>query len=744
MGLNLKALLGLQTQNEKIAEYKRLLKKGKEISQEISSLGEIYSIQKSQYDELKGSEDADAVAKAESCFNEFLKQQSKDLMDVYKRRSSIQKSIAKLENDEEFAEMAKDIRQLENCRELWRQGLIKKSVYFDLFKAKQGKVQFADVLVFRGDKLLILNRVGEKGAVSNDWCIPGGHVDPGETFLQAAKRELFEETGIDMSEELLMPVGKYIPKRKGIEIHYFMCYIDPDAPANILVDGEEETGSEWINPHTELDQYNFIFDMKDNIKRILGIEVPDEFQLVMKSFKDGKISKEVFTTYCEKNPEKLEKSANKTSFTHEERKDLAKKGEAMPNGKYPIRNRQDLRDAIRLSGSSSMSKEEVKKWIKKRAKELNLEDELPEDWKVEKTMDTEDAHTLQHESLDGETKNIVRTEDGVGEGCSHEGKIEKAITFKRTVYEEKEVEVEEEPNKYTYGNFQISFSDNDGDHGNKFADLLATFQKVANLCKPFSVTIKTEDNGEQEWKFGTKFRLNGVSKTEDIRKSQEDTINKAKLATSRYIIECVDKEGNLKNLLEYIKKIGNKGHSFGIDVDKDDPYYKSHFSWDGDGSDYIESIKAEKIEPLYKSGEDVFNKETSKENIEKSEKKDKSIFNTYLNFLEGAKTRLKNIHWGEEDNSKHVYLDELSEEVSEFEDKIAEAGQSGFGRFKDGEIQGDEVKEDDPVAICQMIFDKTIEFRKELAEKDEYIGEISWIDDFLATLKQSKYRLQLH
>lgn len=662
VGLNLKALLGLQTQNEKITEYRGLLKKGKEISQEISSLGEIYSIQKSQYDELKGSEDADAVAKAESCFNEFLKQQSKDLMDVYKRRNSIHKSIAKLENDEEFAEMAKDIRQLENCRELWKQGLIKKSVYFDLFKAKQGKVRFADVLVFRGDKLLILNRVGEKGAVSNDWCIPGGHVDPGETFLQAAKRELFEETGIDMSEELLIPVGKYIPKKKGIEIHYFMCYIDPDTPANILVDGEEETGSEWINPRTELDLYNFIFDMKDNIKRILGIEVPDEFQLVMKSFKEGKISKDVFTSYCEKNPEKLEKSANKTSFTHEERKDLAKKGEAMPNGKYPIRNKQDLKDAIRLSGSSSMSKEEVKKWIKKRAKELNLEDELPEDWKVEKTMDTADAQVLQRESLDGETKNIVRTEDGVGEGCSHEGKIEKAITFKRTVYEEKEVEVEEEPNKYTYGNFQISFSDNDGDHGNKFADLLATFQKVADLDKPFSVIIKTEDNGEQEWKFGTNFRLNGVSKTEDIRKSQEDTVSKK------------EKEDEL----------------------------------------------------------------------EKSERKDKSIFNTYLNFLEGAKTRLKNIHWGEEDNSKHVYLDELSEEVSEFEDKIAEAGQSGFGRFKDGEIQGDEVKEDDPVAICQMIFDKTIEFRKEFAEKDEYIGEISWIDDFLATLKQSKYRLQLH
>lgn len=662
MGLNLKALLGLQTQKEKIDEYKGLLKKEREIKQEVDSLAENYSLQKSQYDSLRGSDNAEAAMKAESCFSEFLKQQSKDLMSVYNRRNSIQKSIERLENDEDFAEMAKDIRHLFECRELWKQGLIKKSVYFDLFKAKQGKVQFADVLVFRGDKLLILNRVGEKGAVSNDWCIPGGHIDPGETFLQAAKRELFEETGIDMSESLLIPVGKYIPKRKGIEIHYFMCHIDDQTPVNILVDAEEETGSEWINPYTELDLYNFIFDMKDNIKRILGIEVPDEFQLVMKSFKEGKISKDVFTSYCEKNPEKLEKSANKTSFTHEERKDLAKKGEAMPNGKYPIRNRQDLKDAIRLSGSSSMPKEDVKKWIKKRAKELNLEDELPEDWKVEKTMDTEDAHTLQRESLDGETKNIVRTEDGIGEGCSHEGKIEKAITFKRTIYEEKEVEAEEEPNKYTYGNFQISFSDNDGGHGDKFADFLATFQKVTNLCKPFSVVIKTEDNGEQEWKWGTKFSLNGISKTEDIRKSQEDAISK----------------------------------------------------------------------------------EEKGDELEKSEKKDKSIFNTYLNFLEGAKTRLKNIHWGEEDNSKHVYLDDLSENVSEFEDKIAEAGQAGFGRFKDGEIQGDEVEESDPIAICQMIFDKTVEFRKELAGRDEYNGEVSWIDDFLATLKQSKYRLQLH
>lgn len=91
-----------------------------------------------------------------------------------------------------------------------------------------------------------------------------------------------------------------------------------------------------------------------------------------------------------------------------------------------------------------------------------------------------------------------------------------------------------------------------------------------------------------------------------------------------------------------------------------------------------------------------------------------------------------------------MYLDDLSKDVSEFEDKIAEAGQSGFGRFKAGEIQGDEIDESDPVKICQLIFDRTVEFRKELEGKDDFDGEISWIDDFLASLKQTKYRLQMH
>lgn len=71
---------------------------------------------------------------------------------------------------------------------------------------------------------------------------------------------------------------------------------------------------------------------------------------------------------------------NKTKFTSKERKKLSDKGEAMKDGSFPIRNGQDLKDAIRSYGRAK-NKAAAKSWIKKRAKELGKMELLPEDWK---------------------------------------------------------------------------------------------------------------------------------------------------------------------------------------------------------------------------------------------------------------------------------------------------------------------------------------------------------------------------
>lgn len=70
---------------------------------------------------------------------------------------------------------------------------------------------------------------------------------------------------------------------------------------------------------------------------------------------------------------------NKTEFSQSERDALAKKGHALPDGSFPIRNGQDLKDAIKSVGLAK-DQAKAKAHIKKRAKALKLEKLIPNTW----------------------------------------------------------------------------------------------------------------------------------------------------------------------------------------------------------------------------------------------------------------------------------------------------------------------------------------------------------------------------
>lgn len=601
VAMNLRKLFHLQTVEQKVSEYRELLRRSEKIEARTEELANEFA-ERSQVLKSFSLLDKDEREISEKKYNEFLKEHTSRVAQLQKDRDKVFKAIAAFQKDEDIAEAIADVYAVHVAKKAWKSKKLSKSAYDDIMKAKTGVVKYADVLLFRGGKLLILQRAGEHMNYTPDWCIPGGHVDEGEDFRTAAQRELFEETGIDVPEDTLMEVG--VAKTKNAEIHYFMGHVDDESPAFVVVDGEEEIGSMWIDPDTELEDYDFIFDMKDNIKKILGLEVqPSPVEIVMKAFQEKKVTEDVVKSVCEKYPKEIRKANNKTDFSHSERKDLAKKGEAMPNGKYPIRNSQDLKDAIKLSGASDMPKEKVKAWIKKRAKELGLESELPEEWKskeVEKTMDCNDANAICKEDLDDKPKGPEG--DGIAKNEETETTNEEANS--------EEIE-------------------------------------------------KSEDGLTVSMKFS----------------SVEDAM------IFKSVISEMIQEGKVK-------------------------------------TDVLE--KAKKEDGMY------------------------AVFADFANFLEGVKTRSKNVHWKEEDNAKHKYLDDLLEELSDYEDKIMEAGQSGFGRFKDGEINGEEIEVNDPIELVDLIIDRTREFYSKLDNNPEYAGEKSWVEDFMATLKQTKYRLQLH
>ena len=49
--------------------------------------------------------------------------------------------------------------------------------------------------IFSSDHKIL---VGKAGVYKGEWVIPGGGVEPGETRLEALRRETLEETGIDL------------------------------------------------------------------------------------------------------------------------------------------------------------------------------------------------------------------------------------------------------------------------------------------------------------------------------------------------------------------------------------------------------------------------------------------------------------------------------------------------------------------------------------------------------------------
>jgi hypothetical protein len=67
----------------------------------------------------------------------------------------------------------------------------------------------------------------------------------------------------------------------------------------------------------------------------------------------------------------------------EARKKLAEKGQALPDGSYPIRNEDDLKNAIKAYGRSNPEdRAKVRTHIRKRARALGKEELIPENWKA--------------------------------------------------------------------------------------------------------------------------------------------------------------------------------------------------------------------------------------------------------------------------------------------------------------------------------------------------------------------------
>tara|TARA_B100000579_G_scaffold341990_1_gene293961 strand:- start:291 stop:701 length:411 start_codon:yes stop_codon:yes gene_type:complete len=107
---------------------------------------------------------------------------------------------------------------------------------------KVKKELVSKVIILDGLNILLLKRSAELVDDGSPWTwdLPGGHIDSGETALSAAKREVAEETNINLNFLLRMGTDSNIGK-----LTYF--YVSDDWNGSIELSDEHEE-YKWVSP----------------------------------------------------------------------------------------------------------------------------------------------------------------------------------------------------------------------------------------------------------------------------------------------------------------------------------------------------------------------------------------------------------------------------------------------------------------------------------------------------------------
>lgn len=127
-----------------------------------------------------------------------------------------------------------------------------------------------DVWIINSNKeILIQKRSMEKSIYPGYWAMTGGSALAGETSIEAAKRETFEELGINIDEKELKFINKFRTDKAIIDTYIIKKNILID---EIKIQTEEVSEVKWVT-FEEIENLcnddKFIKNRWDNIKKYL-------------------------------------------------------------------------------------------------------------------------------------------------------------------------------------------------------------------------------------------------------------------------------------------------------------------------------------------------------------------------------------------------------------------------------------------------------------------------------------------
>ena len=105
----------------------------------------------------------------------------------------------------------------------------------------------AIAVVRRGDQVLLAQR--SKGGYIGRWGFPGGHVERGETVIEAAMRELREETGVVAEPKGILTTLDEIGRNDAGEVqwHYVLIAVLADWRSGEAVAADDAADVRWVS-----------------------------------------------------------------------------------------------------------------------------------------------------------------------------------------------------------------------------------------------------------------------------------------------------------------------------------------------------------------------------------------------------------------------------------------------------------------------------------------------------------------